>query len=120
MYNPYDTKRMLIKDDNYIPDNYHTNLMSEYNISLNFHEYKNPRDIFISKSKKSLYFPKFYFEQSNYKCLLESEFDIFLLILQNIKPDLIYLNESIQIHLKSESDPEMFIPKINIISYSNS
>jgi len=116
MYNPYDTKRMLIKDDNYIPDNYHTNLMSEYNISLNFHEYKNPRDIFISKSKKSLYFPKFYFEQSNYKCLLESEFDIFLLILQNIKPDLIYLNESIQIHLKSESDPEMFIPKINIIN----
>lgn len=114
MYNPYDTERMLIKDENDIPDNYNTNLMSEYNINLNFHEYKSIKDIFISKSKKSLYFPKFNLEQSNYKCLLESEFDTFLLILQNIKPDLIYLNESIQIHLKD--DPEMFIPKINIIN----
>lgn len=114
MYNPYDTKRMLIKDDNNIPDNYNTNLMSEYNISLNFHEYKSIKDIFISKSKKSLYFPKFNLEQSNYKCLLQSEFDTFLLILQNIKPDLIYLNDSIHIHLKSNS--EMFLPKINIIN----
>ena len=110
-YEPYDKDRMIVSDNNEISNNFTTNLMNEFSIQLNFHEYKNVKDIFLSKSKKVLFFPKFNYEQSNYKCLLEHEFNTFLLILQNIKPDLIFLNESIQIH-----ETEMFIPKINIIN----
>lgn len=110
-YNPYDTNRMFVNDTSNVPKHYTTNLMNEYKIQLNFHEYTNVKDIFISKSKRALYFPKFHYEQSNYKCLFEEVFDRFILILQNIKPNLIYLNESIQVH-----EDEMFLPKINIIN----
>jgi hypothetical protein len=109
-----DKDRMEITNSQNIPNNYYTNLMKEFEINLDFHNYTNINDIFISKSKKTLFFPKFNYDQSNMKCLLSSEFNIFVLILQNIRPDLIYLNESIQIHLSEKN--EMFLPKINILN----
>jgi hypothetical protein len=99
-----DKDRMEITNSQNIPNNYYTNLMKEFEINLDFHNYTNINDIFISKSKKTLFFPKFNYDQSNMKCLLSSEFNIFVLILQNIRPDLIYLNESIQIHLSEKNE----------------
>ena len=112
-----DTQRMNIDDSINISKNYITRLLNDFSIALNFHEYKD-FNVFISKSKDQLYFPKFFNNQSNYKCLLDSEFNTFILILQNIRPDLIYLNESIQIHLRENNlndFNEMYLPKINIL-----
>lgn len=119
-FNPIDPKRMDISTSSYVSKNYSTSLMKEFDIKLNFHEYKDKDyyKIFISKSKNKLYFPKFFNKQSNYKCLLDSEFDKFILILQNICPEFIYLNESIQIHFRENKLNDLndiFVPKINII-----
>lgn len=119
-FNPIDTERMIIDDSIGLSKHYTTSLMNNSSIKLNFHEYKNEDyfKIFISKSKDQLYFPKFFNNQSNYKCLLDTEFNKFILILQNIHPDLIYLNESIQIHFIENNLNDLndlYIPKINII-----
>lgn len=119
-FNPIDTERMVIDSSVGLSKHYTTNLMNEFSITLNFHEYKNKDyfKIFISKSKDQLYFPKFFNNQSNYKCLLDEEFNKFILILQNIRPDLIYLNESIQIHFRENNLNDLndiYIPKINIL-----
>lgn len=119
-FNPIDTERMIIDTSSVLSKDYTTSLMKDYSIDLNFHEYKNKDyfKIFISKSKDQLFFPKFFNIQSNYKCLLDTEFDKFILILQNIRPDLIYLNESIQIHFRENNLNDLndiYIPKINII-----
>jgi hypothetical protein len=116
-FNPIDTERMIIDSSTGISKNYTTNLMNTFSIKLNFHEFKN-FNVFISKSKDQLFFPKFFNNQSNHKCLLDTEFDKFILILQNIRPDLIYLNESIQIHFRENELNDLndlFLPKINII-----
>jgi hypothetical protein len=119
-FNPIDTERMIIDSSSGIFKDYTTGLMKDFSIDLNFHEYKGKDyfKIFISKSKDQLFFPKFFNNQSNYKCLLDTEFDKFILILQNIRPDLIYLNESIQIHFRENNLNDLndiYIPKINII-----
>lgn len=119
-FNPIDTERMIIDASSVLSKDYTTSLMKDYSIDLNFHEYKNKDyfKIFISKSKNQLFFPKFFNTQSNYKCLLDTEFDKFILILQNIRPDLIYLNESIQIHFRENNLNDLndiYLPKINII-----
>jgi hypothetical protein len=119
-FNPIDTERMIIDSSPGIFKDYTTGLMKDFSIDLNFHEYNNKDyfKIFISKSKDQLFFPKFFNVQSNYKCLLDTEFDKFILILQNIRPDLIYLNESIQIHFRENNLNDLndiYIPKINII-----
>ena len=119
-FNPIDTERMIIDSSPGIFKDYTTGLMKDFSIDLNFHEYKYKDyfKIFISKSKDQLFFPKFFNVQSNYKCLLDTEFDKFILILQNIRPDLIYLNESIQIHFRENNLNDLndiYIPKINII-----
>lgn len=119
-FNPIDPERMIIDTSSDISKDYTTTLMRDYSIDLNFHEYKDKDyyKIFISKSKDQLFFPKFFNSQSNYKCLFDTEFDKFILILQNIRPDLIYLNESIQIHIRDNKLNDLndiYIPKINIL-----
>ena len=115
-FNPIDTDRMIIDSSENISKNYTTSLMNNYSITLNFHEFKD-FNIFISKSKNQLFFPKFFNDQSNYKCILDIEFDKFILILQNIRPDLIYLNESIQINFRENDTNNLYIPKINILKH---
>lgn len=122
-FNPYDQDRMIIDSSEIINENYKSNLMNEYSIKLGFFEYDDCKQIFISKSRTKLYFPKFNNDQSNYKCLLEQDFDKFILILQNIRPDLIYLNEPIQVHFKDgiqNNANDIYLPKINILENQKS
>lgn len=113
-FDPIDKNRLQgIKSDAYISEDDTSNLLNESKLTIGIENIKTIDQFYISKSPNILIFPKFKdTEQTNYKCVLIEEYLKFILILQNIKPNYIYLNSSINIEYNIEST--IYIPDIKI------
>lgn len=113
-FDPIDKNRLQgIKSEAYISEDDTSNLLKESKITIGIENIKSIDKFFISKNPNLLMFPKFKdVEQTNYKCVLIEEYLKFILILQNIKPNYIYLNSSINIEYNIEST--IYIPDIKI------
>ena len=113
-FDPIDKKRLQgIKSDAYISEDDTSNLLKESELTIGIETINTIDKFYISKHSNILMFPKFNdVEQTNYKCVLIEEYLKFVLILQNINPNYIYLNSSINIEYNIEST--IYIPDINI------
>lgn len=112
-FDPIDKNRLQgIKSDAYISEDDTSNLLKESELTIGIETIKIDK-FYISENSNILMFPKFKdVEQTNYKCVLIEEYLKFVLILQNIKPNYIYLNSSINIEYNIEST--IYIPDIKI------